>query len=92
MTDMIKKFKAYVIERDEESKTQTERWKTVSTEDLMDGDVTIRVQYTTMNYKDALAITGKSPVVRRFPMVPGIDLAGEVIKSDAPVSRPGMPS
>jgi acrylyl-CoA reductase (NADPH) len=46
--------------------------------DLMDGDVTVRVLYSGLNYKDGLAITGKGPVVRRFPMVPGIDFAGRV--------------
>jgi acrylyl-CoA reductase (NADPH) len=48
------------------------------------GDVTVAVAYSTLNYKDALAITGRAPVVRRFPMVPGIDLAGEVRASDDP--------
>ncbi|ABD69373.1 Alcohol dehydrogenase, zinc-binding [Rhodoferax ferrireducens T118] len=45
------------------------------------GDVTVQVEWSTLNYKDALAITGKSPVVRRFPMVPGIDFAGTVLES-----------
>ena len=49
--------------------------------DLMEGDVTVRVTHSTVNYKDGLAITGKSPVVRRFPMIPGIDFAGEVTQS-----------
>jgi acrylyl-CoA reductase (NADPH) len=49
--------------------------------DLMDGDVTVRITHSTINYKDGLAITGKSPVVRRFPMIPGIDFVGEVIES-----------
>jgi acrylyl-CoA reductase (NADPH) len=49
--------------------------------ELPDGDVSIDVEYSTLNYKDALAITGKSPVVRKFPMVPGIDLAGVVTDS-----------
>jgi len=49
--------------------------------DLMEGDVTVRVTHSTVNYKDGLAITGKSPVVRRFPMIPGVDFAGEVIAS-----------
>lgn len=51
---------------------------------LPEGDVTIDVQYSSINYKDALAITGKSPVVRRFPMVPGIDLVGTVAQSQHP--------
>jgi acrylyl-CoA reductase (NADPH) len=49
--------------------------------ELPDGDVSVDVRYSTLNYKDALAITGRSPVVRRFPMVPGIDLAGVVSES-----------
>ncbi|MGK8488516.1 acrylyl-CoA reductase (NADPH) [Nocardia asiatica] len=51
---------------------------------LPEGDVTVEVAYSTLNYKDALAITGKSPVVRAFPMVPGIDLAGVVTESRHP--------
>jgi acrylyl-CoA reductase (NADPH) len=56
---------------------------------LPDGDVTVRVACSTINYKDALAITGKGPVVRQFPMVPGIDLAGTVETSAHPRWRPG---
>lgn len=51
---------------------------------LPDGDVTVRVEWSTLNYKDGLAITGKSPVVRRFPMIPGIDFAGTVTQSSHP--------
>jgi acrylyl-CoA reductase (NADPH) len=54
-----------------------------------DGDVTVRVDYSTMNYKDGLAITGKAPVVRNWPMVPGIDGAGEVIASSHPDWKAG---
>ena len=53
------------------------------------GDVTVRVSHSTLNYKDALAITGKGPVVRKFPMVPGIDLAGVVEHSAHPAYQPG---
>ena len=49
--------------------------------DLMEGDVTVRVECSSLNYKDGLALTGKAPVVRRFPMIPGIDLAGTVEQS-----------
>lgn len=49
--------------------------------ELMDGDVTVAVEWSTVNYKDGLAITGKSPVVRRFPMIAGVDFAGTVIES-----------
>jgi acrylyl-CoA reductase (NADPH) len=57
--------------------------------DLMDGDVTVAVTHSTLNYKDGLAITGKSPVVRRFPMIPGIDFAGTVKASSHPDYKPG---
>jgi acrylyl-CoA reductase (NADPH) len=55
----------------------------------MDGDVTVRVSHSTVNYKDGLAITGKAPVVRRFPMIPGVDLAGVVEASSHAEFRPG---
>ncbi len=58
-------------------------------QDLMDGDVTLRVEWSTVNYKDGLAITGKAPVVRRFPMIAGIDLAGVVETSTHPGWKPG---
>jgi len=57
--------------------------------DLMEGDVTVRVSHSTLNYKDGLALTGKAPVVRRFPMIPGIDLAGTVETSTHPDFKPG---
>ena len=56
---------------------------------LMDGDVTVRVSHSTLNYKDGLALTGRAPVVRRFPMVPGIDFAGVVETSSHPDWKPG---
>ena len=56
---------------------------------LPEGDVTVAVDYSTMNYKDSLAITGKLPVVRKFPMVPGIDLAGTVESSSHAEFKPG---
>ena len=57
--------------------------------ELMEGDVTVRVSHSTVNYKDGLAITGKSPVVRRFPMIPGIDFAGVVESSSHADFKPG---
>jgi acrylyl-CoA reductase (NADPH) len=57
--------------------------------ELMDGDVTIRVEWSTLNYKDGLAVTGKAPVVRRFPMIGGIDLAGTVEQSTHPHWKAG---
>ena len=56
---------------------------------LMDGDVTVHVEYSTINYKDGLAITGKAPVVRRFPMIAGIDFAGTVESSSHAGWKPG---
>src|SRR5262249_17060842 len=56
---------------------------------LMDGDVTVRPEWSTLNYKDGLAITGKAPVVRRFPMIPGIDLAGTVETATHPDWKAG---
>ena len=57
--------------------------------DLMDGDVTVRVEWSTLNYKDGLAVTGKAPVVRRFPMIAGIDFAGTVEQSSHPRWKAG---
>lgn len=57
--------------------------------ELMEGDVTIAVEWSTLNYKDGLAVTGKAPVVRRFPMIAGIDLAGTVEQSSHPQWKPG---
>lgn len=57
--------------------------------ELMDGDVTVRVEWSTLNYKDGLALTGKAPVVRRFPMIAGIDFAGTVEASSHPQWKAG---
>ena len=57
--------------------------------ELMEGDVTIRVEWSTLNYKDGLAVTGKAPVVRRFPMIAGIDFAGTVEQSAHPGWKSG---
>jgi acrylyl-CoA reductase (NADPH) len=57
--------------------------------DLMEGDVDVRLEWSTINYKDGLAITGKAPVVRRFPMIPGVDFAGTVEASSDPQWKPG---
>ena len=57
--------------------------------ELMDGDVTVRVEWSTLNYKDGLAVTGKAPVVRRFPMIAGIDFAGTVEQSAHPAWKAG---
>lgn len=72
-------FSALVIEKGDTGQTVT--LKSLQDSDLPEGDVTIDVEYSTLNFKDALALTGSSPVVRKFPMVPGIDLAGTVTAS-----------
>ena len=72
-------FKGLLIEKDEAG--YRAGLQDIDEGNLPEGDVLVRVQYSTLNYKDALAITGKSPVVRRFPMVPGIDLVGTVEES-----------
>jgi len=78
----VAKFKAIVVEKAD--KGQTVSLTEFDEAGLMDGDVTVRVGWSTINYKDGLAITGKAPVVRRFPMIPGIDFAGEVETSSHP--------
>ncbi len=80
-------FKAIVI--DKASDGQTVALKDFDEKDLMDGDVTARVEYSTINYKDGLAITGKAPVVRRFPMIAGVDFAGTIESSSHPDWKPG---
>jgi acrylyl-CoA reductase (NADPH) len=77
---MSDRFKAILITRDEDKK-QSVAVTHLTEADLMEGDVTVAIEATTVNYKDGLAITGKAPVVRRFPMVPGVDFAGTVISS-----------
>ena len=80
-------FKAIVIRKGEGG--QTADLADFDDNDLMDGDVTFRVEWSALNYKDGLAITGKAPVVRRFPMIPGIDGAGTVETSAHPDWTPG---
>lgn len=72
-------FNAILIEKDDNGTRAIH--KELDPAQLPDGDVTVRVDYSTLNYKDALAMTGKAPVVRSFPMVPGIDCAGTVEES-----------
>ena len=73
-------MKAILVEKNDEQGYRSSL-KDIDEAQLPEGDVTIDVEYSTLNYKDALAITGKSPVVRNFPMVPGIDLVGIVRSS-----------
>ena len=66
-------FKALRIDRTDDGQSVTA--VEFPDAELMEGDVTVRVTHSTVNYKDGLAITGRAPVVRRFPIIPGIDLA-----------------
>lgn len=80
-------FRAWVIEKAEAG--QSLALRDVDEADLMDGDVTVRVSHSGLNYKDGLAMTGQMPVVRRFPMIPGIDFAGTVAASGHPDYKAG---
>jgi acrylyl-CoA reductase (NADPH) len=80
-------FKAVRIDKGE--KGTTAALTQFDDAELMDGDVTVRVEWSTLNYKDGLALTGKAPVVRRFPMIAGIDFAGTVEQSSHPAWKAG---
>ena len=84
---MKSRFKAILIRKDD--KVQSVEDVELTPADLMEGDVTVAVSHSTVNYKDGLVLTGRSPVVRRFPMIPGIDLAGTVEESGNPNFKPG---
>ncbi|MCH7880929.1 MAG: oxidoreductase [Proteobacteria bacterium] len=73
-------FQGYQINKTDAG--QTCELKQLSDDDLMEGDVTIQVEYSSLNYKDGLALTGKSSVVRKFPLTPGVDFSGTVISSE----------
>lgn len=85
MTDT---FRAILVSRDDDKK-QSVDFVEMREDELMEGDVTVAVEATTVNYKDGLAITGLAPVVRRWPLIPGIDLAGTVISSEHPDWKAG---
>jgi acrylyl-CoA reductase (NADPH) len=80
-------FNAIVIDKAESG--QSVKLTDFDEKDLMDGDVTVAVEYSTVNYKDGLAVTGKAPVVRRFPMIAGVDFAGTVESSSHAAWKPG---
>src|ERR1700734_3986348 len=87
MRAAMSSFKAIVIDKSEAG--QTVRLTDFDDNNLMDGDVSIGVEYSTVNYKDGLAVTGNAPVVRRFPMIAGVDLAGTVQQSSHPQWKAG---
>src|SRR5262249_55979651 len=76
------KFRALLVNKDGER--QSLAITELAEADLMDGEVTVAVEHSTVNYKDGLAVKGKAPVIRRFPLIPGIDLAGSVLRSEDP--------
>ena len=80
-------FKAILVNKDDQGYRAV--LAQVDESSLPEGDVRVKVLYSTLNYKDGLAITGKGPVVRSFPMVPGIDFAGEVFESSSPDFKVG---
>ncbi|HJV51416.1 MAG TPA: MDR family oxidoreductase [Noviherbaspirillum sp.] len=82
-------FAAILLNKNDDGTTDARLTQLDDAQLPLEGDVTVRVDYSTINYKDALAITGKSPVVRKWPMVPGIDGAGEVIASSHPDWKAG---
>jgi acrylyl-CoA reductase (NADPH) len=84
---VVDKFRALVVTKDggHQSAAVTE----LTDADLMEGDVTVAVEHSTVNYKDGLAITGKAPIIRTFPLIPGIDLAGRVLCSENPRFQAG---
>ncbi|HMR64690.1 MAG TPA: alcohol dehydrogenase catalytic domain-containing protein, partial [Anaerolineae bacterium] len=80
-------FKALLVENDEgQFKASI---KTLSRTDLPEGEVLVQVAYSSLNYKDGLAVTNKGKIVRSFPLVPGIDLAGTVLESSSAAYKPG---
>lgn len=81
-------FKAFLIDQDENRKVVS-RMTTMDVNNLDAGEVLIRVHYSSINYKDALAATGVGKIIRRFPCAGGIDLSGEVVESADPRFRPG---
>ncbi|MFN7936232.1 MAG: MDR family oxidoreductase [Bryobacteraceae bacterium] len=81
-------FNAFVV-RQSDGQT-TFAFEQLPTESLTTGDVLIRVDYSSLNYKDGLAVTGKPGVIRSYPMIPGVDLAGTVVESASPDFTPGQ--
>ncbi|HVZ90959.1 MAG TPA: MDR family oxidoreductase [Rhizomicrobium sp.] len=84
---MKNRFKAILIRK--ENGGQSVDLTDLGPGDLMQGDVTVAISHSTVNYKDGLALTGRAPVIRRFPMVPGIDFAGVVEESSNSRFKPG---
>jgi acrylyl-CoA reductase (NADPH) len=84
---MKERFNAIMIHKPDDKQQVVDA--EIGLDDLMEGDVVVAVSHSTVNYKDGLALTGRSPVVRKFPMIPGIDFAGTVETSSNPNFKPG---
>jgi acrylyl-CoA reductase (NADPH) len=84
MTDSFRAIRLFKTDAGQET-----RFVDLTEADLLDGDVLVRIDYSTLNYKDGLALTGKAPVVRVWPLTPGIDFAGVVERSEHPGIAPG---
>ncbi|MGE3873067.1 MAG: MDR family oxidoreductase [Parvibaculaceae bacterium] len=76
---MSRQFRAILISKTD--KGQSLDFVTFNEDDLMPGDVTVAVEHSTVNYKDGLAVTGRAPIIRQFPLIPGVDFAGTVVAS-----------
>ena len=76
---MSRQFRAILVSKTD--KGQSLAFVTFNEDDLMPGDVTVAVEHSTVNYKDGLAITGRAPIIRQFPLIPGVDFAGTVVAS-----------
>jgi acrylyl-CoA reductase (NADPH) len=83
-------MRALVVDKPEAGQPARAAFRDLADSELAEGDVVVRVSHSTVNYKDGLAVTGRVPVVRRFPMVPGIDLVGTVERSSHPEWRAGQ--
>ena len=84
---MSDQFKALLVTR--KNGVVEHQISQLSTDDLPEGDVLVAVKYSSLNYKDCLAVAGRGNIVRQYPMVPGVDLTGEVLSSDSPDYQPG---
>lgn len=84
---MSSQFRAILISKTD--KGQALDFVTLSEDDLMPGDVTVAIEHSTVNYKDGLAVTGRAPIIRQFPLIPGVDFAGTVVSSGHRLIKPG---
>ena len=84
---MTESFRALQISKTDQG--QSVDLVSLTETDLMDGDVTVAVSHSSVNYKDGLAVTGKAPIIRKFPLIPGVDFAGTVTKSSHASWKPG---